>query len=455
MMHFRDVLLCAAVMVSAAPCSWAESSLKADAPALSPFEQHPSAAIMKKSIAVSGAFSREVNIAIARDYQLRQLYEQWQSASDDIDDVKGERWPQLHVSAVAMPVSEGNGRYKRYANDGDFSASLSMPVFDWGRLASAIKNREYRNVAAAQKYLSQLDELAFDVTSTEVKLGKQRAILQTAQVYSSRMEELVTMLSRIVETDAGRQSELVQAQARLLQAEEARDDAAAEIETLTVTLNQWLGDAPRHPIPIDSLWDMQMPDANSALSNLQATPMMREAQAQYQAWLASAKEEKAKQLPQLDLVANKGFAAANYGEESDLQVGFSISWDIFSGFSGMAKVSSAIHSAEAYKQAREDLLRRTEYRVKTQYREVEKYSKRATAYANLAVESDKIRWMFFQQWYHLGKRSLLDVLIAETDHYNNQVNAISSRFDAWYNILSIRKDAGLLLPWLDEAGKAS
>lgn len=411
-------------------------------------------AASNKTIAVKSVFNHEVNIAVARDYQLRQLYEQWRSATDDIDVTKGERWPQLHVNAAVMPVTEGSGRYKRYANDGDFSASLTMPVFDWGRLANAIKNREYRDVAAAQKYLSQLDELAFNVTGTEVRLGKQRAILQTARVYAARMQELVTMLGRIVQSDGGRRSELVQAQARLLQAEEARDDAAAEIETLTVTLNEWLGDEPRDPLPVDSLWDMQMPDAEAALGNLQATPMMREAQAQYRAWLASAKEEQAKQLPRLDLVAYKGFAAANYGEESDLQVGLSISWDIFEGFSGMAKVSSAVHSAEAYRQAREDLMRRVTYRIRTQFKEVEKYNRRAASYANLAVESDRIRWMFYQQWYHLGKRSLLDVLIAETDHYNNQVNAISSRFDAWYSILSIRKDAGLLLPWLDGADRA-
>jgi outer membrane protein TolC len=61
-----------------------------------------------------------------------------------------------------------------------------------------------------------------------------------------------------------------------------------------------------------------------------------------------------------------------------------------------------------------------------------------------------VRKQFFEQWYHLNRRTLVDVLLAESDFYNNQVSEVSTQFDAYQAILKIRLNNGTLEQWLQE-----
>lgn len=73
---------------------------------------------------------------------------------------------------------------------------------------------------------------------------------------------------------------------------------------------------------------------------------------------------------------------------------------------------------------------------------------RAELYHNLSIESDRIRHDFFDQWYHLGRRTLLDVLSAESDFYGNQVAEVTNRFDGYSAIFRSYASSGTLLLWL-------
>ncbi|MNR42354.1 hypothetical protein D3C85_1608610 [compost metagenome] len=77
---------------------------------------------------------------------------------------------------------------------------------------------------------------------------------------------------------------------------------------------------------------------------------------------------------------------------------------------------------------------------------------RADLYRGLSVESNRVREAFYEQWYHLGRRTLLDVLISESDHYNNQVSEIVNRFDGYSAIVRQYASSGTLIRWLS-AGK--
>ncbi|HSV57620.1 MAG TPA: hypothetical protein VLJ19_01885 [Variovorax sp.] len=61
-----------------------------------------------------------------------------------------------------------------------------------------------------------------------------------------------------------------------------------------------------------------------------------------------------------------------------------------------------------------------------------------------------MRSIFFEQWYHLGRRTLLDVLIAENDHYGNQIAQVNNRFDGEAADLRMRADAAMLLESLPD-----
>lgn len=74
---------------------------------------------------------------------------------------------------------------------------------------------------------------------------------------------------------------------------------------------------------------------------------------------------------------------------------------------------------------------------------------RADDFDRLSVETARVSQMFYDQWYNLGQRTLLDVLTAENDHYNNQLSAINNRYDGYMSNMSIMASAAMLLNWLD------
>ncbi|OTH86615.1 hypothetical protein CAZ07_37460, partial [Pseudomonas aeruginosa] len=72
----------------------------------------------------------------------------------------------------------------------------------------------------------------------------------------------------------------------------------------------------------------------------------------------------------------------------------------------------------------------------------------ALEYQRLAVETDQVRKMFYDQWYNLGKRTLLDVLVAENDHFNSQLQAINNTYDSVIADVSILSSSALLRGYL-------
>ena len=120
------------------------------------------------------------------------------------------------------------------------------------------------------------------------------------------------------------------------------------------------------------------------------------------------------------------------------------------GGANRAAERAALYRADASRQETEQQRLDLEYRIRTADNDARSQLERAEVYRDLSVESDLVREEFFLQWKELGKRSLLDVLIAETDHYNNQVNEISNRFDGYQSIVQEYASAGVLARWLQE-----
>lgn len=85
--------------------------------------------------------------------------------------------------------------------------------------------------------------------------------------------------------------------------------------------------------------------------------------------------------------------------------------------------------AEASRQLIDEQRIDLEYRVREADPQPLSLLERSALYHDLALETDQIRLDFFEQLNYLGKWTLLDVLSAESDYYNNRFNEISNRFD--------------------------
>jgi len=63
-------------------------------------------------------------------------------------------------------------------------------------------------------------------------------------------------------------------------------------------------------------------------------------------------------------------------------------------------------------------------------------------------DSDKVRSYTFQQWSQLGRRSLFDVMSAESDHFNLRIAYVNALHDGYQANAQLRSMGSGLVNWL-------
>lgn len=380
---------------------------------------------------------------------LKSYVAQTDAALASVDEAKGQRWPQLDVGASSPTKEFGSGvkSYENQSNIPSLSVSVATNLIDFGQTSRTIESRQQRAISAQQAVQAQREDLAMQVTNALIEWNKQQHVITISQQFVARMKELTTMLSGIVQSDAGRRSELTQAKGRLLQAQSYLENARSRARDVEITLQRLIGDN-RITLPASHRWAMNFGDLHHQLASLDRHPLILRAKAEEQAAFKEAQAIKASGLPKLNWTVNKSTREDQLGRQQAWQTGLNVSWGLFRGGSVTAQEIAAIKRAEASRQQVQEQRRDLENRVRAANQDAHATAERAELYKNLIAESDRIRKDFFDQWYHLGRRTLLDVLSAESDLYNNQVNEVSNRFDSYAAILRGYSSAGTLSRWL-------
>ncbi|WP_269791920.1 TolC family protein [Stenotrophomonas sp. Iso1] len=407
----------------------------------------PSGQSMPSERQLREIFLRVVEAAAGRSPTVARALAERSASEADVSAAKGQRYPQVDIGARSHSVEFGSGG-SRSASDPSLSLDITTPIFDWGRISKTIQSRSELANAADWAFEAELESSAFDVTSNMVELGKQRIIVDISQQYVNRMSDLVKMLEGIVAVDGGRVSELTQARARLLQAEASRSTADTRARDIEISLRRMVGDRPLPTLPTSTYWDIRLPELQWLLAEAVSHPVIRQAQAQASSADLQADVVRSSALPQVNWVVGKVTGQDSSGREPAWQTGLSLSWGAFRGGSARASERAARQRAEAGWKVAEQQALDLEYRIRAANEDARALVDRAELYRALTVETNKVREAFYEQWYHLGRRTLLDVLSSESEHYNNQVGEVSSRFDGYQAVMRQYASAGTLVRWL-------
>lgn len=396
-------------------------------------------------------FLHMVDAAAGRSPAVAGALAQYAASKADIAEAKGQRYPQLDISARGLSREFGATAASGTA-DPSLTVGITTTLFDWGRVRKTIESRSHLADAADSAVQAQLESSAYDVTSNLIELAKQRIVVETSQRYVDRMAELVKMLEGIVAVDSGRVSELTQARARLLQAEASRSTAESKTRDIEINLRRMVGDRPLPTLPVSQYWEMRLPELSWLLGESLHHPTVLQAKASARSADMQADAVRSALRPQVNWVVSKSTGEDIYGRESAWQTGLTLSWSAFRGGSGRASEQAARQRAQAGWMGAEQQVQDLEHRIRAANQDARSLADRADLYRGLVLESDKIRGAFYEQWYHLGRRTLLDVLSSESEHYNNQIGEVSSRFDGYQAVVRQYASAGSLVRWLS-AGK--
>ncbi|WP_093320558.1 TolC family protein [Thorsellia anophelis] len=389
-------------------------------------------------------------VSLSYSAEIKQAETTALSTKERIDVVKGQRYPQVNVSSSSPRIAVGQSN----KDNSIVSTQVNVvtPIFDWGRISAQVEEQKYAFESSNIDLRLKQDEIAYNVLSYAVEIARVRSLIQVTDLYVMRMTELVDMLSQIVEADPGRASELLQAQTKQIQAFTSRDSLNARLTELEIGINRLLGE--NVYIPGDLAFDVaifEMINENVLLTN---HPSILQANAMYKKAVSAAEALHASRYPQLNLNVTKNTNDLEYEDKDDpWLVGLNVSWAAFEGGSASASERAAIEEARAILYQRETILRDLDNRIKAAENQRDNALFRSKEYNNLVIASREVKQSFFEQWFHLGKKQLIDVLGAESDFYNNEQTFINLQYDAFLAQLRIYSDSGMLLSWLDIQAK--
>ncbi|MDB6002370.1 MAG: transporter [Rhizobacter sp.] len=398
------------------------------------------------SFALLASMKEMVKLALGFSPLLRQAESEWRSAVADVEQAEGQRYPQ-----VSLQVASPNLQVGATANTGVISSkpslgvSASLTVWDWGFLSNTINSRSQVAIAAQARYQLQAETTAFDTVSAVLQVARYRQLVAAGDAYVVQMRKFTDMLREIVQADRGRLSELTQARSRLLQAEMARDTSLAKVREFEVALRRQVGDKPPAIPPTTLDVELGLPKSlPEAILRSADHPLLRQSEAEAIAADYQSRAVRAGELPAVNWVVSKSSGVDALGRRLPLQSSLTMNYGVFKGGAGQAAERASINRAQAARDKRDQTRNDIEYRLRAADEDARTQNERADSLGQLVPETDRVRRQFFDQWYNLGRRTLLDVLTAESEYYGNVAAQINSSFDAQSSLLRLSSEAGTL-----------
>lgn len=375
---------------------------------------------------------------------------------------RATRLPTLNITAAIKntdsevlstpfkdPAATTSGFDERY-DSWQMGAELRQPLFRYdflarGRRASAqdqlaeqafIQRGQALVIRVADRYLAVLN------ASNELALAQSEAEAVGKSLSDVRKRYDVQLVAGTDLKEAQARHDL--AQANLLAAQQAVNSAQDALDEVTgngraqlYVLN------PSAELPaLDSL------DAEVWLTRARANnPAYQQALAQVAVAQANATSRRSESLPVLDLVASHGrqdMSESRIGSKANsTEVGVELRLPLFAGGAYASKVREAqarLDQAQA-QQARSEreLLRET----RRLFREVQTARAQSQAYQR-AVESSQAAEQATRYGYEAGKRTITDVLNAQSNTVQAKRNLDRSRYDVLLKMLQLKQQAGVL-----------
>jgi adhesin transport system outer membrane protein len=370
----------------------------------------------------------------------------WHASLQSVEEAKGALWPQLEVNANTGALKvEGSGLAQR-ANLG---AVASYNLLDFGRTREQIQGRERHAQSLQAQILAERESTTYQTVLAYLQLVKYDRMIAIYEHHILELQDLVGKLQDIVAVFVGRSSELTQARTRLGQAREGlltlkakrREVQLALIKQVGRDSGGRLGEAPLPFFPMEDL-------GNLVAQGLERHPSVTAARAEVLSLQAQAAEAHAAQQPQVDVQLAKQLGRDVVGIKSPTQLYISAKWAAFQGFGDRAAERALQERANAVEAQINQQQTEIDFNIRAAVADFEAQGQQLDELTELVKATDQVRKDYYDQWKDLGKRSLLDVLTAQSEHLNTLLSLASAQVDRALAVAKARYEAANLKTWL-------
>ncbi|MDO9278457.1 MAG: TolC family protein [Polaromonas sp.] len=371
-----------------------------------------------------------------------------EAAEYDVAETKAGQWPQVSVNGSLMSSStQADTAAANRLKQASLSLNVQASLYDGGRLNQLTKYRQ--EVWGAAKWGAAVthEQVVLEAISAALERSRYKLHAQVYQQYMRKMGCLVEALESIVAEDKGRGSELVQVRKTQAQTELQRDQALSQSRQSEFKLRKFVGDlqVPGEGITLPLAVVPEIGEINRQIEFGNDAQQLR---VQADAMDSYAKAVVAGQRPQLNWNVGKTQLRQGSTPVSSWQAGVTVSYSLFNGFSDEAASQAANKRAQAARAQLSDLLNTKYARTSEVYDVATSAFERAKRYVDVLRDSERVRNFTFQQWSQIGKRSLFDVMSAESDHFNIRIAYVNALYDGYQASAQLRSMGSGLTTWL-------
>jgi adhesin transport system outer membrane protein len=400
--------------------------------------------VIASSVTTRQFLQRIVSEGLEYSSEIKNAQASAEASRHDVERVKGERYPQVKLS-TSSSLAGRTGGVRRSPNDTSATLSATTTVYDFGTRNSRIKGGEETVRVADEDIRLTRNQIAVEIMVSVVTINRFHQALAVAREYENRMMRLTEMLDEITQSDTGRRSEYVQARSRLLQAQTHVRQIESHLDETELRLQRLTGR--KHVVPDKELdWDsLGSIPLTEVLRGLDTHPSLEKSKAQIR---AAQHEVEAAELSRLPSINWTVVRSIDQRSRDEWYTGMNLEWNVFTGGSASSSVSAAKQRVQAVRMEYETELHELQYSVRELARSREESIRKTQEYRSLSAETGNIREMFYEQWYNLGTRTLLDVLSAENEYFMANISTIDNQFEARVANINMMSEASLLLDWL-------
>ncbi|OBX04245.1 TolC family protein [Gallibacterium genomosp. 3] len=319
--------------------------------------------------------------------------------------------------------------------------SSSMNIYSFGAVEKKIAHSSANEESFRYKYDEVKENIAYKVTELYLMVLRYKDTISAQSRGLARLQTIIQEIGAIADNDEGRRSEFVQAQARLFSVEQQMNSTERDLQDTLSQLQRYSGTKVNKDSvqdPFDTLTPNLLAKHYSQSQHLH--PSYRVANAKIKTAQASLEAEKASHYPKIDVIGQL--------TKDERQVYLNVSWDVFNR-SNSYSVQEKAQMLSAEKSRLEQTVLDLQEKNRKALINLDEYNKQIKTLSKQVNSLYEVT-QYYKLQFSIAKRSLLDLLNAENELLNAELNKVSTEYQFRHSYLDYLYSQGMTYKWASD-----
>jgi outer membrane protein len=400
-------------------------------------------------------------LALQQDHSLAAARNQAEAAGFEAQAARAQRWPTLAVGGSYTQLDDSPAFDFSFTGlpltppelfrDDSFlagSATLTVPLFTSGRIASSIAAAEARERGVGAQVSAATSDVKLAVADAYVGVLRARKAHAVASSNVQTLAALARDTTSMFERELVPKNELLAVQVALADARQNELRAANAAEVAAAAYNRRLG------VPLDRPVELSETLALPAELSQDLPALVEQAKsrrtelaafdAQAEAYSELARTERSRVLPQVALSGGYQYLENQFLDDETVgMAGIGVQWALFDGGQSRKRAAALDRNRRATEQQRADASSQIELQVRQAYLAIQESRQRVIVTAQAAEQADE-NLRIAHERYTAGLGTQTQLLEAETLRVQALKNRDDATLDAGLAQLRLARAVGVL-----------